>query len=113
MILKNLTVQPITLMGENRVVLARIQPEKKAAFCAIDMIIKDHINDIPVVNYEYYNVTNLPKPKDGVVYIVNYAVLQALNGLRSDVVAPDTSPGSVVRDEQTRKVIGIKRFQKL
>jgi len=44
------------------------------------------------------------------VYIVSSLVAQAVKG-RQDVVAPDTSPSGVVRDEQGR-IIGVKRFQR-
>ena len=43
------------------------------------------------------------------VYIVSSVVLTALAGTRADVVAPDTSPASVVRDADG-KIIGVRRW---
>jgi len=43
-------------------------------------------------------------------YIVSSLVAQALRG-RNDIIAPDTSPNNVVRDENGN-IIGVKRFQR-
>jgi len=43
-------------------------------------------------------------------YIVSSLVAMAMHG-RRDIVAPDTSPNGVVRDEYGN-IIGVKRFQK-
>ena len=43
------------------------------------------------------------------IFIVSSIVAQAVKS-RKDVIAPDTSPESAVRDEEGR-IIGIKRFQ--
>jgi len=43
-------------------------------------------------------------------YIVSSLVAQAVKG-RNDVVSPDTSPASAVRDENGN-IIGVKRFQR-
>lgn len=59
---------------------------------------------------------NLPFTKDftcqqpSIIYIVSSLVAQAAKD-RNDVIAPDTSPAGVVRDEQGR-IIGVKRFQR-
>jgi hypothetical protein len=44
-------------------------------------------------------VHGLPEAKDGVVLIVSGMVLDALNGIRPDVVAPDTGPDAVRNDK--------------
>jgi len=44
-------------------------------------------------------------------YIVSSLVAQALAGKRNDLLAPDTSPQGVVRDEEGR-IVGVKRFQR-
>ncbi len=68
-------------------------------------------DEFEVVTYVYSGVSNLPAPEAGVMYVVSYAVLQALNGKRSDVIAPDTAPTSIVRDGQ--RVLGVQKFRKL
>ncbi|RLI31246.1 hypothetical protein DRO48_01235 [Candidatus Bathyarchaeota archaeon] len=52
---------------------------------------------------------DLPEPQEGVFYIVSSMVAEALSW-RKDLLAPDTSPASAVRDEQGR-IVGIRRFQ--
>lgn len=51
------------------------------------------------------DVVGLPAPVDGVVYVVSRLVLTALNGSRSDVVAP----GVLLRDDNGN-VVGCKGF---
>ena len=53
-------------------------------------------------------ICNLQKPEE--LYIVSSLVAMALSG-RKDIIAPDTSPDGVVRDE-TGKVIGVRGFQR-
>jgi hypothetical protein len=69
------------------------------------------IGDIPMVRNTMGEVVGLPGPVDGVVYIVSFLVCQACPD-RADLVAPDTTPDSVVRDENGR-IVGVKRFQKV
>ena len=70
----------------------------------------DTINGVPVVRTSFGDVQGLPEPQEGRIYIVSTLVLQALGGQRNDVVAPDTGPQSVIRDESGR-IVGIRRFQ--
>jgi len=67
------------------------------------------INCIPVVRTELGEVENMPNPKPNTIFIVSSFVAQALTH-RSDVVSPDTSPSSVIRDENG-VIQGIKRLQ--
>lgn len=69
------------------------------------------IDNIPVVRNTLGEVVGLPEPVDGVVYIVPFLVCQACPD-RTDLVAPDTTPESVVRDSDGR-IVGVKRFQKV
>ncbi len=48
----------------------------------------------------YGDVQDLPAPVDGVRYIVSALVLGALNGSRSDVVAPATGHPDTVRNDK-------------
>ena len=56
------------------------------------------------------NIVNCPRQKPEKYFIVSSLVAQALKG-RRDVIAPDTSPQGVVRDENGN-IIGVKRFQR-
>jgi len=79
----------------------------------IETIHLDETQAVDVVEYEYGAVSSMPEPKPGVCYVVSYAVLQALQGSRPDVVSPDTSPGSVVRPHDGQKVLGVRQLRRL
>ena len=64
---------------------------------------------LPMVRTIFGDITGLPEPMDHTYFIVSGMVLSALNGSRPDVIAPDTSPASAVRDPNGR-MIGVKRF---
>ena len=66
-------------------------------------------SELPMVRTIFGDITGLPEPADHTYFIVSGMVLSALNGSRPDVIAPDTSPASAVRDPQGR-MIGVKRF---
>lgn len=65
------------------------------------------IYGIPVVKITYSEVTGLPEPQENTIYIVSQIVAQSLR--RPDVMAPDTSPDSVLRNEDG-EIIGVKRL---
>ena len=56
----------------------------------------DDIDGMPTTRRSLGDVTDVPAPEAGTVYIVSQMCLSGLSG-RSDVVAPDTGSGSVVR----------------
>lgn len=64
---------------------------------------------LPIVRTIFGDITGLPEPMDHTYFIVSGMVLSALGDTRPDVIAPDTSPASAVRDPQGR-MIGVKRF---
>lgn len=67
------------------------------------------LEGITVVRTEFGEVEGLPEPVFGQDYIVSGVVLAALKGSRPDVIAPDTSPASAVRNE-SGQIVGVKRF---
>ena len=69
----------------------------------------ERIGDIPVAKTTYLDVEGLPAPQEGIKYIVSILVLQALDGRRTDVVAPNTSPAAVVRGENGQ-ILGCTSF---
>ena len=107
----NLTHRKITLLGGAGEVLFDVMPSGNEATCTTELVDLSHVNGVPVVTYDYLDVRGIPQPKHGVVYLVSFAVLQALNGKRSDVMSPDTSPGSVVRHRGI--VDGVFRLRQL
>ena len=67
------------------------------------------VDGIPVVGKRFIGVTGLPERQEGVLFIVSSIVLAACD--REDLIAPDTGPGSVVRDGNGH-IVGVKRFQR-
>ena len=109
--LVNLTHRTVVILSHDYTELLRLNPSGTVASCEICPTITDYINGIPVGGYTYKAVRGVPSPKNGVVYVVTYAVLQALGGSRQDVVSPDTSQDSVVRDGKG-VVRGVLRFRR-
>lgn len=64
-----------------------------------------------IASVSYGEVTNLPEPSDGVLYIVSSLVLDATRGIRDDVVAPATGHHAAVRDKGY--VISVPGFVRL
>ncbi len=120
----NLTPHPITICDEKchpvltlppsgRV--ARVRQERKMIkilqmIQRIDEVTEDLVM-VPVVETEFGEVEGLPDPRKGVVYLVSSVVLEAVKDKRKDVVAPDTGPGSVCRDENGR-VVGVRYLRR-
>lgn len=65
-------------------------------------------NGIPFSICKDEGVVGMPKPKDGVSYIVSSVVAKALK--RSDVYCPDTSDDGVIRDG-CGFIVAVKRLQ--
>ncbi|MDD3460946.1 MAG: hypothetical protein PHW28_06600 [Mesotoga sp.] len=69
------------------------------------------VNGIPIVQSKLTNVDNIPEPAPNTIYLVSSFVSAALPD-REDVLSPDTSPESVIRDESGR-IVGVRRLQKI
>lgn len=83
-------------------------PSGKVARLAEESTVCENIDGIPRVMTKYTGVVNLPSPVVGTTYIVSGFVAQQCP-TRDDVVAPDTGPASVVRDE-AGKIVAVRRF---
>ena len=113
----NLTPHPCVVFDAAGVSeVARIAPSGQVARVKTTAIEAGQVVEagikIPVVSTTYGNVEGLAEPKDGMIYIVSILVVTALRmqGVnRPDVIAPDTGPDSVVRD-QDGKIVGVRRF---
>ena len=137
---ENLTPHEIVVFDEKgEKEILRIPPSGKVARVKSEQINTGiEINGVPVVKTIFGEITGLPvvcencktkpdkcplsvdrekiRPKDFCefqeskkYFIVSTLITQATKK-RKDVIAPDTSPESVIRDEKGR-IIGIKRFQ--
>jgi hypothetical protein len=67
------------------------------------------LDGIPVVKTRYGEVEGLPPPKKGTTYIVSAMALQVVGHCWNDVVAPNTSPESAVRNDKG-EIIGVRSF---
>jgi len=104
----NLTPHEIKVVRKDGSEL-RLPPSGQVARVMTASVPVSEVDGVEVVRTEFGAVEGVPEPREGVYYIVSSMVAQALSW-RSDVLAPDTSPASAVRDEQGR-IVGIRRFQ--
>lgn len=63
---------------------------------------------VPLVRLTYGDPVGLPDPQDGVVYIVSKVVADALPD-RPDLVYPDTSPESAIRND-AGQIVAVRRL---
>lgn len=112
--LVNLTPHDIKVYFEDgETVKAVIKPSGEVARVTVVRKKIGEVNGIPVYRNVFGKVEGLPKPKKGVYYIVSTLVQQAVRSRgskRKDLLSPDTTPESVVRDKDGR-VIGVKALQ--
>lgn len=106
----NLTPHAICFVGEGGETTLTIPPSGTVARVASSSEVVARLNGIDVVQSTFGPVENLPKASEGTIYVVSMLVGQQAVG-RDDVVGPDTSPASVVRDTDG-KIVGVKRFQR-
>lgn len=105
----NLTTRMVVIMDLDGHIKLRVPASGQVATCKVIPITQEMVGDIEIGSYEYKDPCGIPDPQEKTFYIVPYAVLRAVEGKRQDVVAPDTSPGSVVRN--SRGIVdGVRRF---
>jgi len=107
---KNLTPHPVTFMLPDGTIIT-LPPEgivPRRETYTEDA--GESINGIPIVRNTLGPVVGLPAQEEGVILIVPFTICQACPD-RKDLYAPDTTPASVVRDENGR-IVGVRRLQK-
>ncbi len=102
MTIKNLTPHAINFVNADGTQLLAVEPSGTIARVTATTVTVGEIDGIPVTRSEYSDVTGLPAPEDGVVYVVSSLVAQRCAD-RDDVFIPNES----VRDDQGR-IIGCK-----
>ena len=69
------------------------------------------VGEIPIVVTEFGEITGLPEPQSGVLYLTSTLVAQAAARLgRADVVSPDTGPTAIREGGQVVAVIRLQTF---
>jgi hypothetical protein len=110
----NLTARTLRLYeSEGNTVLAELPTTPPAIEALVDCEVVQSLDGFPIVQHQFRLTDTLPPPVDDTVYVVGWAAVQALAELgvyRSDIVAPDTSRGSAVRDVRGN-IIGVRRFR--
>lgn len=105
----NLTPHDVVIVDNEGKEIKRFPKSGDVAIVKTKSVPIGELNGVPVVQTKYEEIEGLPDPQEGTAYIASVVVAQALNGARQDVYAPDTNPGSVVRDDKGN-IIGVKRL---
>lgn len=79
----NLTADKINIYGKDRKLLLSIEPENVPAKCYNEREICGYVGEIPVYHVKYWQVLDIPLPKENTVYIVDEEVAKAVQ--RADV----------------------------
>ena len=95
----NCTPHAVNIHSEDGTILT-VEPSGDVARVAtnIENVELSGVEGIKVVKttFDTSKVEGLPSPKEGVIYVVSLITLNALKGIRSDLVAP----GNLIRDEK-------------
>lgn len=98
----NLTPHALTIEG-----LGTLAPSGILPRCATIRTVVEPVAGIRVVAQTKGEVVGLPDAVEGTYLIVSGMVLDALNGTRPDVFAPDTGPDAIRENGQIKAVLGV------
>jgi len=107
----NLTPHDIVVFAADGTELRRYPATGVFARAAARTEIIGELDGVPVARQQFGEVSDLPDPEPGTVYLVSLVVGQALKGQRDDLYGPDTSPDGAVRDAEGR-IAGTRRLVK-
>jgi hypothetical protein len=102
----NLTPHAISVANSEGDVVMTFPPSGNVARVATSQEVVWELVGRPVTRTVFGEVTGIPAPADGTVYLVSTLVAQAAR--RPDVVSPDTGPTAVRKDGQ---VVAVRGFQ--
>ena len=103
----NCTPHTITFLDGNNSVLSTVEPSGVVARAAQTRDRVSEVNGIPVNQCSYGEVTGLPDPQDGTIYLVSALTAQACRN-RDDVFITDDA----VRDDAGR-IIGCRAIARI
>ena len=103
----NLTPHSVKIVGENGEIVAEYPSQ---GTCRVTPTFKKvgELNGTPVFKTTFGETQGLPEPDGETIFIVSMVVAQA-NPKRTDIVSPNTSPGSEVRNDDGT-ILGVKSF---
>lgn len=120
--LVNLTNQTIRVYDETgRYVLIEVPTDPPAAKAEVSTdTVAEHLEDdtghvVTIVRHQYNLSEVLPAEIPDTLFVVGWAVLQSLADSgehRDDLIAPDTSRESAVRNSNGR-IVGVRKFRTL
>lgn len=109
--LVNLTPHELNIKTDRGVL--SVKPSGTVARASVRQVKAGSINvdgfEIPVVRTKFGEVTGIPEPKEGTIYLVSSLVCSRMPE-RPDVLAPDTG-SSAIRDENGR-IQAVTQLQK-
>ncbi|AGB41041.1 hypothetical protein Halha_1087 [Halobacteroides halobius DSM 5150] len=94
----NYTSHPIRVVNEEGDLVLSLEPAKRAVRVKTRMEDVVDVAGVPIATKTTRRVNKLPPPKPGVLYVVSGYVKNVLSH-RSDLVVPDISSKSIIRDE--------------
>jgi hypothetical protein len=106
--LVNLTPETFDIADANGNITITLRPSGNVAKVYIHHEVVQTISGIPVISEAYFEIVDLPKPKDGVMYIVSEEVARAAK--RPDVVFPKIGPAIINKDGLLMTVTGLQTF---
>jgi len=116
----NLTPHEIKIVGEGNKIIQSFPPSGRVARVETKQRLVGSF-PVPTWKTEFGKVVDLPEPEKDTIYIVSLLVLQAVPErairvddctVKGDLVAPNTTPSGVVRNEKG-EIIGVRGFQTL
>ena len=98
----------VCILDEGGSVVKTYEPSGTVPRVSTTADIVSSIDGIDVVETVFGEVEGLPEADQDTVYIVSALVRMAASD-RADLVSPDTSPASAVRNDKGH-IVGVKRF---
>jgi len=113
--LKNLTPHDIAFADQDGNIVLSIGPEPTPARCAISTVHLGYIEvdgvQVEQVQAVYGQVSGLPDPQEGVIYITSTpAAIRACGEGRTDVYSPRTD-GTAIRNEKGQ-IVAVRGIQR-
>lgn len=105
----NLTPHAISVaLVDSEEIVTVYQPSGVVARCAVSNEVAETVNNIPVSITKFGDITDLPEPEEGTIYLVSTPTAQAAK--RKDVVAPNTGKDAI--RNAAGQIIAVRGFQR-